>query len=51
MAERVAKSLVAGASCSLAFQPSINEWNGRREVQLEVRDFQVEEADCHARTA
>src|SRR5262249_46464008 len=34
LAER-AKGLAANASCSLAFHPSINEWNGRREVQLE----------------
>jgi hypothetical protein len=24
------------------FHPSINEWNGRREVQLEIKDFHVE---------
>ena len=41
MADRC-KSLKADTLCSLAFQPSINEWNGRRDVQLEVKDFQVE---------
>ena len=38
LAER-ARALTAGSSCSIAFHPSINEWNGRREVQLEVKDF------------
>lgn len=46
MAER-GKKLAANTVCSLAFQVSINEWQGRREVQLEVRDFQLEEASEH----
>jgi single-stranded-DNA-specific exonuclease len=46
LAER-AKALTANTLCSLAFHPSINEWNGRREVQLEVKDFQVDEASDH----
>jgi len=41
MAERC-KSLQNDTICSLAFQPSINEWNGRRDVQLEVKDIHVE---------
>jgi single-stranded-DNA-specific exonuclease len=44
MAERC-KPLAAGTVCSLAFHPSVNEWNGRREVQLEVKDFQLDGAD------
>jgi len=44
------KKLAAGTLCSVAFYPSINEWNGRREVQLEVKDFQLEEASAHAQT-
>ena len=36
-----AKDLTPGTVCSVAFSPGINEWNGRREVQLEVKDFQV----------
>jgi single-stranded-DNA-specific exonuclease len=44
------KKLTAGALCSVAFHPSINEWNGRREVQLEVKDFQLDEASAHAQT-
>ncbi|WP_406700801.1 single-stranded-DNA-specific exonuclease RecJ [Singulisphaera sp. Ch08] len=47
MAER-AKSLSANTLCSFVFHPSINEWNGRREVQLEVKDFQLDEASEHA---
>lgn len=42
MAER-GKKLTDGAACSLAFYPSINEWKGKREVQLEIKDFQVHE--------
>ena len=45
MADRC-KSLTASSLIALAFHPSINEWNGRREVQLEVKDFQVEGAEA-----
>jgi single-stranded-DNA-specific exonuclease len=41
LAERVAKSLAPGTVCSIAFYPYINEWNERRQVQLELKDFQV----------
>jgi len=41
LAER-GKSLVAGTLCSVAFHPSINDWNGRRDVQLELKDFRIE---------
>jgi hypothetical protein len=41
MAER-GRALVPGIPCSLVFQPSINEWNNRREVQLEVKDFTID---------
>lgn len=47
MAERC-KAVTAGTVFSVAFQPSINEWNGRREVQLDVKDFQFEGVDGHA---
>jgi single-stranded-DNA-specific exonuclease len=47
MAER-AKALREGTVCSLAFTPTINEWNGRREVQLEIKDFQLDEAAAGA---
>jgi len=38
------KVLAPGALVSVAFCPSINEWNGRREVQLEVKDFRIEDS-------
>ena len=41
MAEK-AKELKPNMSCSIVFHPSINEWNGRRDVQLELRDLVVE---------
>ncbi len=50
MAER-GKVLTPGRLCSIAFTPSINEWNGRREVQLELRDFQLVEEEAHAQSA
>ncbi len=43
LAER-ARGLTAGSSCSIAFHPSVNEWNNRREVQLEIKDFVLEPA-------
>ncbi|WP_169979161.1 single-stranded-DNA-specific exonuclease RecJ [Tautonia rosea] len=52
MAERLG-ALPAGTECAVAFLPSINEWNGRREVQLEIRDVQVGTGgeQTHARSA
>lgn len=47
MAEKC-KGLAPGAACSVAFCPSINEWNGRREVQLEVKDLVLEDAPALA---
>ena len=41
MAEK-ARELTANASCSIVFHPSINEWNGRRDVQLELKDLVVD---------
>ena len=49
MAER-GKVLKPGKLCSIAFHPSINEWNSRREVQLELKDFRLEE-ESHAQSA
>ena len=45
------RGLKAGTPCSVAFHPSVNEWNGRREVQLEIKDFRVEEAAAQAQSA
>jgi single-stranded-DNA-specific exonuclease len=39
MGERL-DELVACEGCCVAFTPRINEWNGRRSVELEVVDFQ-----------
>jgi single-stranded-DNA-specific exonuclease len=41
MAERVEELMSAGGACCLAFTPKLNEWQGRRSVDLEVVDFQV----------
>jgi single-stranded-DNA-specific exonuclease len=40
MADRVEELLSAGGACCLAFTPKVNEWQGRRSVDLEVADFQ-----------
>lgn len=52
MAHR-AGELRPGTPCAVVFHPSINEWNGRREVQLEIKDFRVMESgeSRHARPA
>jgi single-stranded-DNA-specific exonuclease len=41
MSERVEELMSAGGACCLAFTPRINEWQGRRSVELEVNDFQA----------
>lgn len=41
MADRIEELLSADGACCIAFTPSINEWQGRRSVQLEIRDFQA----------
>ena len=41
MAEK-AKELTPNTSCSIVFHPCINEWNGRRDVQLELKDLVIE---------
>jgi hypothetical protein len=33
--------LTSGASIRLAVEPCINEFNGRRSVELHVKDFQL----------
>ncbi len=40
MAERMA-NLKAGMIFDLVYEPKINEWNERKSVQLQIRDFQV----------
>ncbi len=48
-----AEGYKAGMPCAVVFTPSVNEWNGRREVQLEVKDFQARDGRelPHARPA
>jgi single-stranded-DNA-specific exonuclease len=41
MADRATELLSMGGRCCLAFTPKINEWQGRRSVDLEVRDFRA----------
>jgi len=52
MANR-ASELRPGTPCAILFRPSINEWNGMRTVQLEIKDFRVMESSeaRHARPA
>ncbi len=40
MASRVS-DLPPGTPCAVVFEPSINEWNGRREVQMSLKDYRV----------
>jgi single-stranded-DNA-specific exonuclease len=40
MADRVGELMSRGGACCLAFTPKINEWQGRRTIDLEVTDFQ-----------
>jgi single-stranded-DNA-specific exonuclease len=40
MGERCAELMSAEGKCCLAFTPKINEWQGWRSVELEVRDLQ-----------
>ncbi len=41
MADRVEELMSAGGACCLACTPKLNEWQGRRSVDLEVTDFQA----------
>jgi single-stranded-DNA-specific exonuclease len=40
LGDRAEELMLAGGRCCLAFTPRINEWQGWRSVELEVRDFQ-----------
>ncbi len=40
MADRLDDLMSQGGQCCLAFTPRINEWQGYRNVEMEVRDFQ-----------
>jgi single-stranded-DNA-specific exonuclease len=41
MAERAPELMSAEGRCCLVFTPRINEWQGRRTIELEARDFQA----------
>ena len=41
MGERAEELMSAEGKCSLAFTPKINDWQGRRTIDLEVSDFQA----------
>ncbi len=41
MGERLDDLMADGGRCCLAFTPKINEWNGMRNVEMEVIDFQA----------
>jgi single-stranded-DNA-specific exonuclease len=47
LAER-GRKLAPATAYSVAFQPNINEWNGRREVQLELKDVRIDQEGRHA---
>jgi single-stranded-DNA-specific exonuclease len=41
MGERATELMSVGGQCCLAFTPRLNEWQGYRSVEIEVRDFQA----------
>jgi single-stranded-DNA-specific exonuclease len=41
MGDRAEELMSARGACCLAFTPTLNEWQGRRSVDLEVADFQA----------
>ena len=41
MADRVDELMSAGGACCLACTPKLNEWQGRRTIDLQVTDFQA----------
>jgi single-stranded-DNA-specific exonuclease len=40
MGDRVEELMSAGGRCCLAFTPKLNEWNGWKNVEIDVCDFQ-----------
>ena len=41
MADRIEELMSAGGKCCLAFSPVVNQWQGRRSVEIHVVDFQA----------
>ena len=50
MATRAA-DLPAGTVCSIVFEPEINEWNHRRDVQLHLKDIRTASDNAQAQPA
>lgn len=46
LGDRLDELMAQDGWCCLAFTPSLNEWQGWRSVQLEVRDFQSGQRAC-----
>jgi single-stranded-DNA-specific exonuclease len=40
MAERIEELMSDSGRCCMVFAPKVNEWQGRRKVELEITDFQ-----------
>src|SRR5262249_10523667 len=40
MGDRVDELMAESGQCCVVFTPRINEWQGRRSVELEITDFQ-----------
>jgi single-stranded-DNA-specific exonuclease len=41
MADRLDELMSEGGACCLAFTPKINEWQGRKSIDLQVIDLQA----------
>jgi single-stranded-DNA-specific exonuclease len=41
MSDRAAELMAMQGKCCLVFTPKVNEWQGYRRVEMEVRDFQA----------
>jgi single-stranded-DNA-specific exonuclease len=41
MADRLEELMSQGGQCCLAFTPRLNEWQGFRSIEIEVKDFQA----------
>jgi single-stranded-DNA-specific exonuclease len=41
MGDRLEELMSAGGQCCVVFTPRINEWQGYRNIELEVVDFQA----------
>ncbi len=41
MADRMEELTSAGGECCFVFQPTINDWNGQRKVEMHISDLQA----------